>query len=194
MNALLLPCPGLLARPMAAYGQPRGDQARKTFLLSLPKVSLFPARACLSLTKVSLFPRKACLSLPKVSLFPAKACLSLTKVSLFPRKACLSLPKVSLFPARACLSLTKVSLFPAKARLSLIKVSLFPTRACCWDLSVLPGGGTASQMFKEPPPWGRNASTPFQGGAFVFPAGRPDGGWPASPPAFRRRMPSQHEP
>ena len=137
MNALLLPCPGLLARPMAAYGQPRGDQARKTFLLFLPKVSLFPAKACLSLTKMSLFPRKACLSLTKESLFPAKAWLSLTKVCLF--------------PARACLSPTKVSLFPAKACLSRTKVSLFPTRAYYWDLSVLPGGGTASQMFKEAP-------------------------------------------
>jgi hypothetical protein len=109
MNALLLPCPGLLARLMAAYGQPIGDQAMKTFLLSPTKVSLFPRKACLSPTKVSLFPRKACLSLTKVSLFLRKACLSLTKVSLF------------------------------------------PARACWWDLFVLPGGGTASQMFKEAP-------------------------------------------
>jgi hypothetical protein len=173
MNALLLPCPGLLARPMAAYGQPRGDQARKTFLLSLPKVSLFPAKACLFLTKVSLFPAKACLSLPKVSLFPAKACLSLTKASLFPRKACLSLPKVSLFPRKACLSLTKESLFPAKACLSLTKVSLFPTRACCWDLSVLPGGGTASQMFKEPP-MGQECFHAFPGRSFCL-SRRPPG-------------------
>ncbi len=151
MNALLLPCPGLLARPMAAYGQSRGDQARKTFLLSLAKVSLFPRKACLSPIKVSLFPRKACLSLTKVSLFPRKACLSPTKVSLFSAKACLSLTKVSLFPRKACLSLTKVSLFLRKACLSLTKVSLFPARACWWDLFVLPGGGTASQIFKEAP-------------------------------------------
>jgi hypothetical protein len=58
-------------------------------------------------------------------------------VSLFRRK-------VSLFRRKACL-------FLRKACLSLTKVSLFPARACWWDLFVLPGGGTASQMFKEAP-------------------------------------------